>query len=130
MGLKSVSYTQNLKLSTALLTTRNISSFNSSQGNIHRKVPDYLIINTNWLSDYYTIAGLSTCNTHEDTVRERILDSLVFSGADVFGLGFAFLDLREQFLSFLQLLSPLKINICVTKIPSPTATLYQAMERN
>ena len=74
---------------------------------------------------YYKVYG-------RDTEREVILDSLVFSEAVVFVFCFTLLrfHFHEQLVSLLQALSPLKIKICITIIPSPATTLYQAMERN
>ena len=58
------------------------------------------------------------------------LDNLDFSGPAVLGLCLALLRFHEQLESLLQELSPLKMMICVTIIPTPTTALYQAMERN
>ena len=58
------------------------------------------------------------------------LDNLDFSGPAVLGLCLGLLCFHEQLESLLQELSPLKMMICVTIIPTPTTALYQAMERN
>jgi hypothetical protein len=59
------------------------------------------------------------------------LDDFDFSGVVALGLCLALFFFDEQLLvSLSQELSPLKMNICVTIIPTPTAVLYHAMERN
>ena len=66
----------------------------------------------------------------KDTETVIALDNLDFSGPVVLDLCLGLLRFHEQLESLLQELSPLKMMICVTIIPTPTTALYQAMERN